>query len=410
MNPLNRAGFFFPEDEPAADLEFGSRPTEGAIWRHLYFLAWQGAGRVRANPLVAAGLVSKEGFWLGSAAHLAWGQAHGEASLVQNMMRIFGSKIFKEASLYCTLEPCAHEGKTPSCARILAQLPLKKVVYAQVDPNPLVRGKGEQIIKHAGILCQKLDGEFLEKLPFEKLTERFIKGLGIEKPERPFIALKAAISQKGVIGLKNKGRLGISSSRSVDYGHFLRRVYDALIVGPKTILMDDPLLKAKPLWSFSAHMPLRIAFDPKAFALCSLIKEHRSCRLLEDMPDKTLWILSQKSQKPELLKFLEKKGANFYLIPSEDRQGLQAFLSWLLIKKQVTSLMLEGGRSVWDLFLSLDLVDRVHFFEAAHEPFVPSDEEEVFWPAADELKNRFNRFKVLTYDLGQDRLYDVKLY
>lgn len=340
---------------------FGEQLNLSEIWHETYRIAWQGVLGVYKNPLVGASLVDSDGRFIDSAAHLKYGDKHAEVRLIDNVVQKYGSSILKGATLFVSLEPCAHQGKTPSCATFLTKLPLKKVIYAEQDPNPLVNGRGAEILQISGIHCEKASSL---NLPFYKLTERFAHSL---TSNRPFIGLKCASTLDGVMARAGDKRNWITGARSRQYGHWLRRVYHGIAVGCETVICDNPTLSARHE-HYEESVPFRIVLDPKGRALKHWI-EGNSNNLIEKFSNHTIWICAPHVWLDPMissrLNQLEKKQIQILSIPYNDAKGFDLPILLSNLKQLgIESLLLEGGRGVWGSFLAHGFVDRIHLFQS----------------------------------------------
>jgi diaminohydroxyphosphoribosylaminopyrimidine deaminase/5-amino-6-(5-phosphoribosylamino)uracil reductase len=196
-------------------------------------LALKAKGKTSPNPMVGA-VVVKNGRIIGRGFHARAGLAHAEIVALDQA----GNKA-KGATLYVTLEPCAHTGRTPPCADRIARSGIKEVVVGMIDPNPLNNGKGVLLLKQGGIVVRTgILGERIKKLnePFVKYITR---GL-------PFVTVKVAQSLDGRIATFTGDSKWISSDKSRAFAHRRRRDYDAIMVGVNTVLRDNPRLEAVP--------------------------------------------------------------------------------------------------------------------------------------------------------------------
>lgn len=234
--------------------------------------AYLGAQGVSPNPLVGCVVLDSQGNFLAKGYHQVYGSAHAEINALKNLDR----EQLQDATVVVTLEPCAHVGKTGSCALYIKELPIKRVVYGLVDPFHLVSGKGAQIIKDAGKeailysdfvdfsegkttpMMNPQDKIFIQE-QLEILAENFLMNFRLNKP---FVALKWAQSLDGKMALKNFESQWITGIASRNYAHYLRSVYDVLIVGAGTVLRDNPKLNIR-LDGFAKESKLLI-IDPKA--------------------------------------------------------------------------------------------------------------------------------------------------
>ncbi|MCL4427403.1 MAG: bifunctional diaminohydroxyphosphoribosylaminopyrimidine deaminase/5-amino-6-(5-phosphoribosylamino)uracil reductase RibD [Deltaproteobacteria bacterium] len=196
-------------------------------------LAKKAEGLTSPNPMVGA-LVVKDGVIVGEGWHEKAGQPHAEVAALRNA----GEKA-KDATIYVSLEPCSHFGKTPPCVCKIKESGIKRVVAAVKDPNPLVSGRGFNYLRDSGI--EVTYGILEEKA--KRLNEVFFKNIisGL-----PFITIKEAVTLDGNIGYKNcKEKTYLSSGKSLEYTHYLRFINDAIMVSAKTVVQDDPMLDVR---------------------------------------------------------------------------------------------------------------------------------------------------------------------
>ncbi|MCF0156146.1 MAG: bifunctional diaminohydroxyphosphoribosylaminopyrimidine deaminase/5-amino-6-(5-phosphoribosylamino)uracil reductase RibD, partial [Veillonella sp.] len=195
-------------------------------------LAKLGAGFAAPNPMVGA-VVVKDGHIIGEGYHHQAGQAHAEV----NALAMAGDQA-QGATLYVTLEPCAHYGKTPPCANLVVEKGISHVVIGSVDPNPLVAGKGIAILEAAGITVETglLEEECIA------MNQDFFTYI---QSKRPFVTLKSAMSLDGKIATRTGQSQWITSEGARADGHILRATHQAMLVGIGTILADDPSLNAR---------------------------------------------------------------------------------------------------------------------------------------------------------------------
>ena len=278
------------------DMQFMQRALE---------LARKGLGRTSPNPMVGA-VVVKNGRILAEGYHKKAGTDHAEICALKNLSRA----QTQGATLYVTLEPCCHTGRTPPCADALIAAGLRTVVIGTRDPNPLVSGKGIRTLRKAGI---RIKTGVLEK-ECRELNRFFFHWI---KHQRPFVILKAGLSLDGKIATAKGESKWITSESSRLHGHALRSQVDAILVGAGTIKKDRPQLTAR----LPGHRNIR---QPKVVIL--------SRKKLADIPENTVRIDNGRNL-PRLLNEL-------------GRQGM-------------TSLLVEGGAKVASSFLKAGLVDQI---------------------------------------------------
>ncbi len=198
-----------------------------ALWE-----AWKGAGFVSPNPPVGCVILDSQGYLLSKGHHEFYGGPHAEI----NALKGLSPSQLHGARLFATLEPCSHEGKTPSCAKALSHLPLKEVIYGLEDPNPLVSGMGAQILAKAGIKVTLFDKR---KQELEEVCEHFLMNF---RNHKPFVSLKVASSLDGQMALTNGKSQWITQEPARELGRYLRAIHDITVVGKKTLLQDNPRL------------------------------------------------------------------------------------------------------------------------------------------------------------------------
>lgn len=321
--------------------------------------ARKGAPFVSPNPLVGCVILDANGNFLSKGYHQKYGEAHAEV----NALKGLSPESLRGAHVIVTLEPCAHEGKTPSCAKALAKLPIKKVTFGLTDPNPLVAGQGAQILKDAGIeaeeLSQKSVSNYLDlKMQLEKVCENFLWNF---RQKKVFVALKMASSLDGQIALQSGESQWITGPESREFVHELRASYDAVLVGAGTVEFDNPSLNIR-------HPGIEktnevVVLDPNA----RLLNKFVDLKLMQVRPaDHVFWCVasSQKEQCLQTVKDLQVTPQFIFLetdsLGSFDLPDLMAEL----YKKGLRSVMIEGGGSTASAFLEAGLVNRLWLFQA----------------------------------------------
>ncbi|MBC61005.1 MAG: riboflavin biosynthesis protein RibD [Zetaproteobacteria bacterium] len=335
--------------------------------------ALEGVGYVETNPLVGAVAVDKNHCFIAAGAHLKNGSSHAEANLLKVIEEQNQVHLLRGATIYVTLEPCAHKGRTSSCAKTLASLPISKLVYGLVDPDPRVNGKGINIIEQAGIKvspCSYKDpllGRLIEVFSWVKTTSM------------PFVSMKAATTLNGVIARQGDQRCWITGERARSYGHWLRLFYDAILVGPKTIAFDNPRLDVRFLPQ-KHRVPWRVVYDPDAQALLS--RDFKGHDLFKVSPEKLIWCCHHKVWRrlsKDIMFFLESLGVSCFSLLSFNHHENYLQILQELAKRGCASLLLEGGAFIWGSFLNFKLVNRAHLFQA---PIIFGNGERVYWDSS----------------------------
>ena len=212
-------------------------------------LARNGFGHVAPNPMVGAVIVY-DGKVIGSGFHEKYGGPHAEVNAVRSVPKDL-EHLIPESTIYVTLEPCAHFGKTPPCADLLVEKRFKRVVIGSFDPNPKVSGSGTAKIKNAGIEVS----ENVMGTECDELNKRFMT---FHKRRRPYIFLKWAQSYDGFMAPETPAKLWLSGEESKKKVHFMRATEDAILVGTKTIEIDNPELTPRLV---EGKNPIRLVID-----------------------------------------------------------------------------------------------------------------------------------------------------
>ncbi len=306
-------------------------------------LSKNGMGFVNPNPLVGAVIV-KENRVVGKGWHEYFGGPHAEV----NAIREAGSET-EGATIYVTLEPCSHYGKTPPCSLAIIQSKFARVVVGSVDPNPLVAGKGIEMIRQAGIEVQSgiMEKEVLE------LNEVFFKFI---RTKLPFVVMKTAISLDGKIATATGDSHWISGEASRKRVHQLRNQYSAVMVGINTALKDDPLLNVRDVEGKSKN-PVRIVVD-------SLARIPLQSKLL-NTPEIAETIIAVTNHASESkINALKEKGATVFVCPEVKGRVDLSFLMKELATRDIDSILLEGGGTLNFEALRQGVVDKLIAFVA----------------------------------------------
>ncbi len=297
-------------------------------------LAANTKGQTSPNPLVGA-VVVKDNQIVGIGAHLKAGQAHAEVHAI-NMA---GEKA-KGATVYVTLEPCSHFGKTPPCADLLIKSGVKRVVIASTDPNPLVAGKGIAKLKEAGI---DVEVGLLQK-EADELNEVFFHYMSTGLP---YVTIKTATSLDGKIATATLESKWITSQEARLDAHTYRHQHDAILVGVNTILKDDPALTTR--LPQGGKNPIRIILDTS-------LRTPLSANVVNDKAAPT-WIVVGCNAEREKVAAMEEKQVEIIQMPTE-KIDIPTLLK-ILAEKGITSLFVEGGAQVNGSFIKAKAVQQV---------------------------------------------------
>ncbi len=307
----------------------------------------QGVGFVCPNPHVGAVIVNDKHQFLAAGAHLQVGKNHAEINAIEKIIKEGNSNQLKQATLHVTLEPCSHQGRTGSCAKAIAKLPFKKVVYGTLDPNPKVSGRGIKILKKNKIECEHFH-EFESEC--QKLAEIFFYNMKFKKI---FCALKVACDPLGNIGVKGKSNVRITGKRDNEYVHYLRMKYDAIAVGARTVFADNPRLNVR-LSEKKIKHPIRVILNGSGSLL---LPENKNLNIFKG---KAKIIIATGNKK---IKNENKNVEVIYL--KTNKRGFFSIkkLHHILFKKGISSILYEGGAEVIDCLLKEELVDRFYLFK-----------------------------------------------
>jgi len=303
--------------------------------REVLRLARKGLGKVSPNPLVGA-VVVHNGEVIGRGYHRAFGDAHAEVvALTQASRDVHGG------TLYVNLEPCCHWGKTPPCVDAVLGAGIKRVVVATVDPNPIVREKGIQRLRDAG-LC--VDVGILEE-EARRLNETYCTFMTLH---RPFVTLKYAQSLDGRIATAQKDSRWISSEAARRFAHRLRAHHDAVMVGIGTVLADDPQLTVRMV---RGKNPVRVVLDTGLrMPLDAKVLQGRAHTIVATA-------VPQDHVKHRNLK--ERRVETVVAAQGPDARVDLPHLLTMLADRGIASVLVEGGQQVATALMKHRLVDRM---------------------------------------------------
>lgn len=320
-------------------------PAEQAM-RLAILEAAKGAAFTAPNPNVGCVVLDARGGFLSKGHHERFGGPHAEV----NALRGLSGAELKGAQVFVTLEPCAHEGKTPSCAKMLAALPLGRVVYGLVDPNPLVSGQGAAIVRAAGVACDLYAEKFGRDLDddLEASCEIFLWN---QRHRKPFVTLKAAASLDGRVALADGSSRWITGPEARERGHELRASHDVVLIGAGTLDRDDPRLDVRhPRISKRNKVAVLDADARRLNDEWNLADAHST--------DEIFWFVAPERAAPT-----SAKAAVLAVSRAPAGLDLQAVLD-ALWDRGVRSVLVEGGARLSGSFLAAGLVNRLELFVA----------------------------------------------
>lgn len=309
-------------------------------------LAKQGSGWTAPNPLVGA-VVVKNGRVIGEGYHRKYGELHAERNALAAC-----SEDPAGATLYVTLEPCCHYGKTPPCTEIIIEKKIAKVVIGSRDPNPKVAGKGARILREHGIevvedymreACDALNPVF-----FHYITTK-----------TPYVVLKFAMTLDGKIATRTGASKWITGEAARNHVHQLRGRYAGILAGIGTVLADDPMLNCR---IDGAHQPLRIILD-------SHLRIPMGSRLVRSAKEYPLLIVCNESirdreEEASRIQKLEEAGAKVWILPEKNGHPDLNVLMQRLGEEKIDSVLIEGGGTVNEAALKAHIVHHVYAYIA----------------------------------------------
>ena len=306
-------------------------------------LASLGLRKTSPNPIVGCVIV-KDGRIIGEGWHKQYGGPHAEIEAINDAKS--HNEDVSGSTVYVTLEPCSHYGKTPPCADRLIREGVAEVVIAMTDPNPQVNGKGIEILRNAGIKVTDLAA-------FRAEATRLNKGFFcVQEYHRPCVTIKAAMSLDGKMCLANGSSKWITGKLARIQTHKLRAENDAVIVGSGTVLADDPELTVRHVKGIN---PLRIVLDTK-------LKTPPTAKII-GTDGKCLIIAGTKADKTKQ-SLLEEAGAEVVRMPYFGARIDLNFVVKYLAERGILNLMVEGGPAVISAFVRERLVDCATIFTA----------------------------------------------
>ncbi len=306
-------------------------------------LARLSLGYTSPNPAVGAVIV-RDGVVVGLGYTQPPGSKHAEIMALEHA----GARA-RGATMFVTLEPCCHYGRTPPCTEAIIEAGISEVHAALIDPNPLVNGKGIKALEEAGI--RTFVGEYEEKA--REINEGYIKFI---TTGLPFVIAKFAMSLDGKIATQTGDSKWISNEESRKYVHYLRHIVDAIMVGANTVLADDPQLSARGCsgkGGKTKRQPLRVIVDGKG-------RTPPSARIFRE-PGETI-IAVAKPLDPKKVEGFRKVNAE--VVEFNATEGVIDLSELLVVlgKRQVTSVLVEGGNKLFGSLFDQGLVDKVLAF------------------------------------------------
>jgi diaminohydroxyphosphoribosylaminopyrimidine deaminase / 5-amino-6-(5-phosphoribosylamino)uracil reductase len=312
-------------------------------------LASNGVGAVRPNPVVGA-VVAREGEILGEGWHEQFGGAHAEV----NAIEACGMADLSGATLYVSLEPCCHEGKTPPCTEAILQAGIRRVVVASDDPTEKASGRGLGILRDEGVEVVVADGEIAARARL--LNQAFRKHARVG---RPWVLFKSAMTLDGKVATRAGDSKWISGEDSRGLAHRWRASVDAVVVGIGTALADDPQLTARPdgLLAELPRQPRRVVFD-------SLARLPPTSQLVGAAAEIPLTVVVSRAAARTDTDALEAAGVQVLVATGENEPARVRSALDQLGALGVASVLLEGGPHLAGAFLDAGEIDEIRLFLA----------------------------------------------
>jgi diaminohydroxyphosphoribosylaminopyrimidine deaminase / 5-amino-6-(5-phosphoribosylamino)uracil reductase len=312
-------------------------------------LAHKGAGAVKPNPVVGA-VVARDGKILGEGWHQEFGAAHAEV----NAIEACGLEDLSGATLYVSLEPCCHEGKTPPCTEAILQAGIRRVVVASDDPTEKASGRGLGILRDEGVEVVLADGELAASARL--LNQAFRKHARVG---RPWVLFKSAMTLDGKVATRTGDSKWISGEDSRGLAHRWRASVDAVVVGIGTALADDPQLTARPdgLLAELPHQPRRVVFD-------TLARLPPTSQLVAAAAEMPLTLVVSRAAARADTDALEAAGVQVLVATGENEPARVRSALDQLGALGIASVLLEGGPHLAGAFLDAGEIDEIRLFLA----------------------------------------------
>jgi diaminohydroxyphosphoribosylaminopyrimidine deaminase/5-amino-6-(5-phosphoribosylamino)uracil reductase len=371
-----------------------STDTDRAHLARAIELAHNGAGAVRPNPVVGA-VVAREDEVLGEGWHKEFGGAHAEV----NAIEACGLEDLSGATLYVSLEPCCHEGKTPPCTEAILQAGLRRVVVASDDPTEKASGRGLGILRDEGVEVVLADGRLAARARL--LNQAFRKHARVG---RPWVLFKSAMTLDGKVATRTGDSKWISGEDSRGLAHRWRASVDAVVVGIGTALADDPQLTARPegLLAELPHQPRRVVFD-------TLARLPPASQLVAAAAEIPLTVVASRAAARADTDALEAAGVQVLVATGENEPARVRSALEQLGALGVASVLLEGGPHLAGAFLDAGEIDELRLFlaplllggSAARDPLEGKGVERIS-----------EAMRALTFDcerVGEDLLISARL-
>lgn len=357
----------------------GVRWLDDQYMRMALNLAKKGKGWTSPNPLVGAVIV-KNGKVIGQGYHQKYGQAHAEVNAIES-----AKEDVAGATLYVTLEPCFHFGKTPPCSNLLVDKKIKRVVVGTLDPNPLVARKGIEKLRSNGV--EVVTGVLEEEC--QKLNEIFMKFIVTKEP---FVFMKNAMSLDGKTATVTDESQWISGETSRRQVHSLRHELSGIMVGVETVIKDNPRLTSR---ITNSRNPIRIVVD-------SQLRIPSTSKVLTQQDEAKTIVATTRRARKEKIDMLKQMGIE--VIVTKEKHGrvhLRELMN-ILGARGIDSILLEGGATLNFSALEEGIVDKIQFYIAPKIIGGKEAKTAVEGAGIHSLKNVFQIERMTAVMVGED--------
>ncbi len=306
-------------------------------------LGRRGLGNAWPNPAVGAVIV-KDGVIVGRGWTQSGGRPHAEVEALK-----YARKAAQGATLYATLEPCSHQGKSPPCADAIIKAGIARVVSALEDPNPEVAGQGHARLRAKGVTVDVGLGAYAARRAHAGHITRIQKS-------RPFVTLKLAVSSDNKVGLVGRKPVQLTGEQARERVFQMRAQSDAILVGIGTVLSDNPHLTCR-LPGMMERSPVRVVLDAR-------LRLPLSLSVVSTVSETPTWVFTSHKSSPIAEDILQQKGCKVFRVDEHNGNlDLEAVLK-ILAEQGITRLMVEGGPTVAASFVAADLVDKAVLLRA----------------------------------------------
>ena len=301
-------------------------------------LAILGLGKVSPNPMVGAVIVHQDQI-IGEGYHQKYGEAHAEVNAINQVLNNFtnAEELLKESTIYVTLEPCAHFGKTPPCADLIIKYQIPNIIIGCLDPFKHVNGRGIEKLREAGL--NVITGVLAKEC--RELNHRFFKSI---KKQRPYVILKWAQTKDGYFALEKNIKKWISGEEAKKLVHLWRSQEDAILVGKKTALIDNPKLNVRLV---EGRNPIRAVIDKN-------LKLPKTLHLFDNSV-KTFVFNAKKTEIDDKTIYIQIEDFDHYL---------PQYILYQMYLQDIQSVIIEGGIKTLQTFIDARLWDEARIFKS----------------------------------------------